>query len=417
MVMKKILYVLHSGVTGGTFLTNRDLMRNVENDYEIYLLTAEDDDFKVYRYFENELKIIKKYPRHLKLNVAIDESDIDIHVWNAQEFHNSWFSFIYFDILTKFNIDIVHIRHLINHSFDLPQVAKKLDIPVMLSFHDFYFICPFYVLLDENNQYCEGKCSDNNCNCYCPWDYLENIHSKEIISKWRENVLEMFSYVDCFVTTSEIVKKLFLDIYCDSSVINSDNLKVIEHGRDFPDLDRVYYEIPTFEKPVKILCPANHLNVMKGSELIKNIKREDKDGLIEFHFLGNCHDGLWDYGISHGTFQRDDFSRKVAKIKPSFIGIFSIWPETFCHTLTEAWSCGIPVIGTNIGVIEDRIVKNNGGWIIDRDNPKRIFDLLEDIIENEKYLEMVDNVSKIYLKDTKEMAGEYLKIYDLMLNE
>ena len=33
--MKKILYVLHSGITGGTFLTNRDLMGNVEGEYEI----------------------------------------------------------------------------------------------------------------------------------------------------------------------------------------------------------------------------------------------------------------------------------------------------------------------------------------------------------------------------------------------
>ncbi len=415
--MKKILYVLHSGVTGGTFLTNKDLMSVVQKNYEVYLLTAESNHLKVYKYSENKLSFIKKYPRHLNINVPIDDSDIDLHEWNAIEFHNSWLSFIYFDILTKFNIDIIHIRHLINHTFDLPQVAKKLGIPVMLSIHDFYFVCPFYVLLDENNQYCAGKCRDNNENCYCPMDSLGNINSKEIISKWRENVLKMFSFADYFVTTSEIVKKLFLDIFTDESIINSDNFKVIEHGRDFPELTKIYYEIPSFEKPIKILCPANHLNIMKGSQLIKQIKLEDENNLIEFHFLGKCHDNVEDYGISHGTYERDDFYKKVNEIKPSFIGIFSIWPETFCHTLTEAWSCGIPVIGTNIGVIEDRIRKNNGGWIIDRNNPKIIFDILEDIIKNNEYAEIADNVSKINLKDTKTMASEYIKIYELMLNE
>lgn len=413
--MKKILYVLHSGITGGTFLTNKDLMRNVQENYEIYLLTAENNDFKIYEYSENELKFIKKYSRHLNINVPINDSDIELHEWNAKEFHNSWFSFIYFDILTKFNIDIVHIRHLINHSFDLPQVAKKLGIPVILSFHDFYFICPFYVLLNENKQYCAGKCSDNNDNCYCPLYSLENINSKETISQWRENTLKMFSYVDCFITTSEIVKKLFLDVYEDNVTINPDNFRVIEHGRDFPKLNEIYYEIPSFKKPIKILCVANHLNIMKGSELIKQMKLEDTHDLIEFHFLGNCHDGIEEYGISHGTFERDDFHQKVDEIKPSFIGIFSIWPETFCHTLTEAWSCGIPVIGTNIGVIEDRIKNNNGGWIIDRDNPKMIFGLLDDIIENGKYAKMANNVSKINLKDTKTMASEYIEIYDSLL--
>ncbi len=415
--MKKILYVLHSGITGGTFLTNRDLMRNVEGKYEVYLLTAENNDFKIYEYSKDKLNLIKRYPRHLNLNVPINDPRTDLHIWDAEEYHNSWFSFIYFDVLTKFDIDIVHIRHLINHSFDLPQVAKKLDIPVMLSFHDFYFICPFYVLLDENNQYCAGKCSDNNDNCYCPMESLGNIHSKEIISSWRNHVLEMFSYVDYFVTTSEIVRNLFLEIYEDRTVINEDNFKVIEHGRDFSDLDKIYYEVPASEKPIKILCPANHLDVMKGSEIIKNIKREDKNNTIEFHFLGNCRDDVENYGIAHGTFERDDFYKKVDEIKPSFIGIFSIWPETFCHTLTEAWSCGIPVIGTNIGVIEDRIRKNNGGWVIDRNNPKTIYNLLRKIIENDEYLEIASDVSKIKLKDTQTMALEYLQIYDSMLNK
>lgn len=415
--MKKILYVLHSGVTGGTFLTNKDLMRNVQKEYEVYLLTAENNDFKIYRFSGNKLKFIKKYPRHLKLNVAINDSDLELHKWNVEEFHNSWFTFIYFDILTKFNIDIVHIRHLINHSFDLPQVAKKLDIPVMLSMHDFYFICPFYVLLDENNRYCEGKCRNNDENCYCPLYTLENINSKKIISKWRKNVLKMFSYVDYFITTSEIVKKLFLDIYNDRTIINSDNFIIIEHGRDFPELNKSFYEVPSFEKPVKILCPANNLNIMKGSELIKQIKLGDRNNLIEFHFLGNCYDNIEEYGISHGIYERDEFYKKVDEIKPSFIGIFSIWPETFCHTLTESWSCGIPVIGTNIGVIEDRIQKNDGGWIVDRDNPEMIYSLLEDIIKKGKYSEIVENISKIELKDTKAMTSEYLKIYDLMLRE
>lgn len=45
--MKKILYVLHSGVTGGTFLTNKDLMRNVQKNYEVYLLTAENNVLKL----------------------------------------------------------------------------------------------------------------------------------------------------------------------------------------------------------------------------------------------------------------------------------------------------------------------------------------------------------------------------------
>ena len=410
--MKKILYVLHSGVTGGTFLTNKDLMKHVAEDFEVFLLGAENDFFRLYQYVDNQLVIIKDYPRYLNLNVPIEGSNIDYHKWSAKEFHNSWLSFIYFDILTSYKIDLVHIRHLINHSFDLPQVAKKLGIPVVLSIHDFYFICPFYVLLDENNEYCAGICNNNGKNCYCPMNSLSDINSKEFIEEWRKNVLKMFKYVDYFITTSDFVKNLFLSIYTKKSIINNDNFEIIEHGRDFPKIKKENFDIPSKNKPVKILCPANHLNIMKGSKIIKQIKSADKNNLIEFHFLGNCHDNIEEYGISHGVFERDQFYKKVEEIRPSFIGIFSIWPETFCHTLTEAWSCGIPVIGLNSGVIEDRILKNDGGWIINIDNFQEIFDLISNLIINKnEYISKVSTIKNFKLKNTKMMSKEYIQIY------
>lgn len=412
--MENILYVLHSGKTGGTFLINEDLMKNIINSYEVYLLSAENDFFVLYKYSNNNLNSIKKYPRKLKLNVDFEDSNLG--EWSAKEFHNSWLIYIYFDILINYNIKLIHIRHLLNHSFDLPYVAKKLDIPVILSIHDFYFLCPFYVLLDENKNCCWGECSQNSDNCYVPMTSLEDINSKKIISEWRLEVLKMFSNIDYFITTSDIVKKLFLSFFTDRKIINEKNFKVIEHGRDFPKINREYFEIPSLSKPIKILCPANHLNVMKGSEIIKNIKKEDKNNLLEFHFLGNCHDEIENFGINHGTYERDEFYKKVKEIRPSYIGIFSIWPETFCNTITEAWSCGIPVIGTNIGVVEDRIIKNNGGWIIDKDNPKNAFEMILEISDDvDEYLNIVDNLKQMQFKTTLEMANEYAKIYNSLL--
>lgn len=415
--MKRILYVLHSGQTGGTFLINEDLMKNVVNDYEIYLLGAEYNSFVLYSYSDRKLNLIKRYPRHLKVNVDCDDSSRDGD-WSAKEFHNSWLTFIYFDILVNYNIDLIHIRHLINHSFDLPYVAKKLGIPVVLSMHDFYFLCPFYILLDENDNCCWGECSQSSRNCHAPMPILEEINSKEFIPEWRLEVLKMFSNVDYFVTTSDIVKNLFLSIYKEPEIINENNFKVIEHGRDFPELSEEYFEIPSQSSPIKILCPANHLNVMKGSELIKSIKKEDKNGLLEFHFLGNCHDNIEECGIAHGTFERDDFYKKVKEIQPSFVGIFSIWPETFCNTLTEAWSCGIPVIGSNIGVIEDRILKNDGGWIIDKDNPKAAYSsILEISKDRDSYLSVANNLKKMNFKSTLEMSKEYVEIYESLIQD
>lgn len=397
--MKNLLYVLHSGTAGGTFLTNNDLMKNVEGHYEIFLLGAENDSLRLYKYSNGKLSLIKKYIRKNK--------------WSAKNFHDSWLTYIYFDILINYKIDLIHIRHFINHSFDLPLIAKKLNIPVIVSIHDFYLICPFYVLLNENNEYCAGKCNNNSINCYNSLASLNDINSKQLIDTWRFEVSLMMNHVNCFITTSNIVKELFLSIY--PELIKS-NFQVIEHGRDFPKANSQFYEIPSSEDKIKILCPANYLNAMKGSEFIKTLKNIDKDNKLEFHFLGNCRDGIEEYGINHGTFERDEFFKKLKNIKPSFIGIFSIWPETYCHTLTEAWSCGVPVLGSNIGVIEDRILAENGGWVVDINNPDDAYDLILKIASDTHcYLDMVNNVSEIYLKSTKEMSNQYLEIYNYLV--
>ena len=394
-------------MTGGSFFTTKDLMDNIKNSYTVYLLIGENDSFKLYEYPDNDFNLIKEYPRYYKNETTENMK------WSAKEFHNSWLAYIYFDILIKFNIDIVHIMHLINHSFDLPQIAKKFDIPVIVSIHDFYFICPFYTLLDENKKYCAGKCSDNGKNCYNSLDLLNDINSKEFIDTWRENTSKMFKFVDVFISTSNIIKELFISIYLNT--IDSKNFKVIEHGRDLEkNNDESYYETPKEGNPIKILCFANHLNEMKGSEIIKSIKKEDKRNLLEFHFLGNCY-GIDDCGINHGRFERPDFPLKVKEIKPSFIGIFSIWPETYCYALTESWICGIPILGSNIGVIQERILKNKGGWIIDINDAKKSYEQIIEISKNQdEYLKIVNNINKMNFKSTFEMSKEYKDIYDLL---
>lgn len=399
---KNILYVLHSGTSGGTFDTTLDLIKNLKDSFNIYILGAENDHFILYNYCEGKVNTITVFQRYDK--------------WSAKTFHNSWLTYIYFEILTEYNIDLIHIMHLINHSFDLPQIAKKLKIPIILSFHDYYFVCPNFCLLNENYEYCGGICSDNHENCKLNWNIFDDIHFKTFLPTWREHVQNLFKYVDVFISSSPIVKNIFSTAYPNMKTIFDSKFIIIEHGRDFPKFNQVLFDYPSRNAPLKIAFPANQLNEMKGSEIIKDIKKLDKKNELEFHFLGNVPESLEEYGINHGPYLRDDFNNCIEEIKPSFIGIFSICPETYCHTLTESWNAKIPVIGTNVGVIEDRISKNKGGIIIDR-NIQKCYSTLINLknLSKKDYESLLDDVSKIFIKTTADMAKEYLNIYDSLL--
>src|SRR3546814_6546999 len=49
----------------------------------------------------------------------------------------------------------------------------------------------------------------------------------------------------------------------------------------------------------------------------------------------------------------------------------SVWrwcgTGTWCHTLTESWATGIPVLGSDRGAVGDRIREDGGGWLVDGD--------------------------------------------------
>ena len=399
---KRILYVLHSG-TGGTPNTNNDLMMHIEKYMDCFVLLSSAKEVTLGKFENNKFQELNSWKIKSK--------------WSAKDFYNPEFRDIYLDVLKGLNIDLIHIRHMIKHTFDLPVVAFELGIPVIISFHDFYFVCPSYNLLDDKNQYCAGRCTEGSGRCRVSMPQLEDIPDlKKFVDIWRSEVSKIFSKTSAFVTTADIVKDIFINIYPE---LAEKEFLIIEHGRDFKSIEDTsqYYEIPDKDKVIKILMPGN-LHNQKGPDLIKALKKIDKENRLEFHFMGNLARGLNKYGINHGPYHRDDFASKVREIRPSFIGIFSIWPETYCHTLSEAWNTGVPILTTRMGAQEERLNKNGGGWFINHLNPEDAYDEIIRISKSpEEYLKVAEQVSKINFRSTREMAEDYKNLYEKILNQ
>ncbi|MDL2271169.1 glycosyltransferase, partial [Methanobrevibacter sp. OttesenSCG-928-I08] len=307
---------------------------------------------------------------------------------------------IYFNIIYNLKIDLIHINHLINHSLDLLEIAKFFNIPYILNIHDFYYFCPSTHLLDNKDSYCEVKCLNDDYSC----NLAEN--TKKLVYFWRDYFINVINDSNLAIFPSEYSLEFYKNNF---KSLNKDKLTIITPGRDF---NKKYssYNIPG-EKPIKILFPG-YISPHKGSLLIRDVKEVDKNNNFEFHFLGTTIPSLKKYGLDHGRYKRDDFGEIVNKIKPSFIGLFSICPETYSHTLTESWNSNIPVIATDLGAFKERINETGGGWLVDYNSSKKIHDEILKISYNkENYLETVQNINKITFKSRKEMFNDYKKIY------
>jgi GT2 family glycosyltransferase/glycosyltransferase involved in cell wall biosynthesis len=391
----RILHVFHEG-TGGTPATSADLIDNLPDRYESFSLTS-----------TSKQLLLRSHSNGL--STELHRFDLP-QTWSAASFHDEAFQNIYFTVLMGLSIEQVHIRHLFKHSFDLPKVCKTLRIPVVLSFHDFYFVCPTIHLLDENGNCCEGDCpSSEDRHCRIPTPLLEDLSPvRTFLPEWREQAREVFDCCDAFVTTSEYTRTLHKKIFPE---LENRRFDLIEHGRDFVQEDCVAYQPPDEHSPVKILAPGN-IDFHKGTEFMKAIHALDQDRRLEFHFLGTIPAEMVPFGINHGGYQREDIQQRMLDIRPSFVGIFSLSPETYCHTLTESWASGVPVLASNLGTIKERVEKNNGGWLLALSDPEASYKQILSIIDDpEEYDRLARGISDIDLKSTKLMADEFDRLY------
>ena len=389
----RVLYVHHRG-TGGTPETNADLMGALLDDVEPYLLTSDTKVLELSRIDADGAVLLERWSLPERLR--------------PEHFTHPAYRATVADILMRHAIDLVHIRVLLAHTFDLPSVARALDIPVVLSFHDYFLVCPTVHLLDDADRFCGGVCTPGDGACRIPSDWLTGVpHLKHAwVGDWRRAVARLLRDCDAFVTTSPAARAIYQRTYPE---LADDRFHVIEHGRDLP-ADRVEAH-PDPTGPVRIVVPGA-FDVHKGAPLIERLVELDQGRRLEFHFVGKVPEAFRHLGVVHGPYERHEFAKKVRDIRPTFVGVLSIWAETYSHTLSEAWAAGLPVLVTDLGAPRERVEAHGGGWVLDhRDAEGAYRRILEICADEAGYDRVRAQAGRAGIRSVRSMADDYDRLY------
>jgi glycosyltransferase involved in cell wall biosynthesis len=167
--------------------------------------------------------------------------------------------------------------------------------------------------------------------------------------------------------------------------------------------------------------------------MLRPEKRIDK--IIEaFVSIGNTHlakirivgDGpeyqkLKDAAVAHSLTRQVEFIRQTGKdvvlknLQKADVCMLCSKMETFGVSLIEALSCGVPVIGGNIGGATDIITKKNG-ILVPIDNPIALSEAMKEMIEHpEKYDRKEIREDAIKRFDVKVVIGKLEEIYKSIL--
>lgn len=342
----RILYVL-SVRTGGTPQTNEDLMKALHGEVECLVLRCRGPVMLLMLYSEGRYlplarHVLGEVPAPLPHRSA--EYDRVVGEW-----------------LMRYRIRLVHIRHIAWHGLGLLEVAKRHGIPTVFSFHDYYAVCPSVKLLDERQRFCAGRCTASAGECrqeLWPAEQMPPL-KHQAIHEWQRAFAAVLPAADALITTSSRAREIITGIY---PKLDDARFRVIPHGRDFGQMQALA-EPPQPGEPLRVVLPG-FISLAKGAALLQGLVVRARALNLELHVVGSVDQAftLPDSVVLHGHYQRERLPELLASIRPHVGAVLSIWPETHCHTLTELWACGVPVVGIDLGAVGERLAASGAGW-------------------------------------------------------
>jgi len=209
------------------------------------------------------------------------------------------------------------------------------------------------------------------------------------------------------ITTSPTAASVFVETFGDAV---SDKLHVIEHGRSFPEQQHLA-EAPDSGGRIRIVMLGNLLTRSKGFGVVRELSRRDRERRLEFHFVGPAPLEAAEIGVVHGRYERDRLAEIIEDIRPAFVGILSIWPETYCHTLSESWAMGIPAVVSNLGATGERVHEHGGGVAVDPTDIEATYRAILAAAEPETYERLLSEASIENLRTLDAMGRDYVALY------
>jgi len=206
---KNLLYLIQSdfrddaeNYLGGTQFHVKDLVLNLRDTYNIFVMARDGKDLNLTLYTENASVSFKFF---------IDEKLL------YTVFYEKKYEAIFAAVLDSYAIDYVHIHHTLGLSLDLFQVAYSKEIPLYVTIHDYYHVSPNMNLYETQ----EMKEKRKFVCKYTP--------KEQILKKWQLENQKALALCDKIIYPSNSAKEIVVAHYKNLE----EKSIVIEHGSDY----------------------------------------------------------------------------------------------------------------------------------------------------------------------------------------
>jgi glycosyltransferase involved in cell wall biosynthesis len=287
-----------------------------------------------------------------------------------------------FQLIGRYTIslDEIIINNLVSYNNALVVAKEVVDYKkihntsLKVLCHDFYYICPNFLLFINNTEFCGVPEEVAVCN-KCISSLATSIDPKLIpndfvsITQWRTAWKSLLlDHADIVVMFSESTKAIFTKVW---PSLEKKSVVIPHSLKGFKKYEGQLYRIGIL---------GNIHSVAKGAKVVQDLAAYiERNNLYNFRLInfGGIHP-LYDHNLieKKGPYTLDDIHYQLLDNKIDVILIPSVCSETFSFTTREAIETGIPTACFKIGGQYDQIKNYNKGIVAGEIRPEAVLEAI-----------------------------------------
>jgi glycosyltransferase involved in cell wall biosynthesis len=260
------------------------------------------------------------------------------------------------NVIKKFGVDLVHSHGWVSFNSIAAGRGSLRSVPVVVTLHDYGFVCPKRSLLKKGGEICLKRRADLGC-IPCANETYGPVKSFAISAAMRK-FAGIFKDASALIAISRYVARVAEEsglsgIQVIPSFIDVENVRnrAQANASKFAPLDIFYSGGGQPWKGVQILADSMRIIKERGFSLTLNVG--DVTNIVRGAFL-----------------PRGDYLGMLAKSR--IVVIPSIWAEPLSLTAVEGMALGKPVIASDIGGLPEIIENERSGLLIPAGNAEAL---------------------------------------------
>ena len=231
--------------------------------------------------------------------------------------------------------------------------------------HDYTFFCPRIDLIDEAGQYCGEPAVE-----VCERCIALNLPHPDLRAAYHDRGGSMAGWIGVHRQLLPSARRVFVPSRDVAARMERHIPGIAYDTRYHLEAERRVTLRRPASTAVARVAVIGALGTNKGCDLLLACARDAlKQGLpVQYRLFGYAADEaplrrLANVHIT-GEYTRADLPRLVAE-NPCDVALFlSIWPETYCYALTDAYEAGLYPIALDFGAVGERIAANKAGTLL-----------------------------------------------------